>query len=46
MDTRAREIEAIQRLIDLHFEIWNDTSKAGRIAPTKVLTTRSPVFHR
>lgn len=32
MDTNAQEIETAQRLIDLHFEIWNHTDKAARLA--------------
>jgi hypothetical protein len=32
MDTHAQEVEVAQRLIDLHFAIWNDTDKAARLA--------------
>ncbi|MBS0452704.1 MAG: nuclear transport factor 2 family protein [Proteobacteria bacterium] len=32
MNTSAQEIETAQRLIDLHFEIWNHTDKAARLA--------------
>ena len=32
MYTNAQEIETAQRLIDLHFEIWNHTDRAARLA--------------
>lgn len=32
MTTQAHEVETAQRLVDLHFSIWNDTDKATRFA--------------
>ncbi|MBS0454161.1 MAG: nuclear transport factor 2 family protein [Proteobacteria bacterium] len=32
METNPQELETAQRLIDLHFEIWNHTDRAARLA--------------
>lgn len=42
MHTRNQEVEAAQRLIDLHFAIWNDTDKAARQA--RFATAYAPDF--